>query len=221
ETFQGHTDEITCIDISADSTLLVCGTWRGTTWIWSMETNKLVVGPLKFKNRADFEVPVGAVRFSQDSKKFAVKSSVGKCLEVWDVQAQKLDLSVGEGHYCQGISIFPPLFWATKDRTIVTSFSFTDGPNDVDEPKMIYEFDPSTLETVGAPFEGHTRYIESLALSFDCALLASSSSYDPAIKLWAFESRQLLACLDFHDPQTPNNLIFSPNLHQLAYTAWV
>ncbi|KAG2744607.1 hypothetical protein P692DRAFT_20743442, partial [Suillus brevipes Sb2] len=79
----------------------------------------------------------------------------------------------------------------------------------------IYEFDASTLETVGTPFEGHTgtRHVKGLALSFDGALLASSSR-DGTIKLWAFESRQLLA--SFH-VQNSRALILSPDSRKLAY----
>ncbi|KAG1758191.1 hypothetical protein EDD22DRAFT_957142 [Suillus occidentalis] len=36
---------------------------------------------------------VGAVRFSTDSKKLTFKSDVGKCVEVWDIESQKLDVS--------------------------------------------------------------------------------------------------------------------------------
>lgn len=64
-------------------------------------------------------------------------------------------------------------------------------------------------------FEGHTHTICGLALSFDCALLASASRH--TIKLWAFESRQLLAS---SNDQHVELLIFSPKLHQLAYTNW-
>ncbi|KIK43120.1 hypothetical protein CY34DRAFT_804122 [Suillus luteus UH-Slu-Lm8-n1] len=80
----------------------------------------------------------------------------------------------------------------------------------------IYEFDASTLETVGTPFKGHTKLVTGLALSFDDALLASAS-FDNTIKLWAFESRQLLA--SFH-VQDIFRLILSPNSHQLAYTTY-
>ncbi|KAG2743297.1 hypothetical protein P692DRAFT_20707282, partial [Suillus brevipes Sb2] len=76
----------------------------------------------------------------------------------------------------------------------------------------IYEFDASTLETVGTPFEGHTDLVRGLALSFDGALLASSSR-DDTIKFWAFESRQLLASFDV---QHPSNLILSPDSRKLA-----
>jgi len=81
--------------------------------------------------------------------------------------------------------------------------------------RKIYEFDVSTLETIGAPFERHISHFTGLALSFDCALLASTSEYDDTIKLWAFESHQLLASFDVHKPHT---LILSPNSWQFAYT---
>ncbi|KAG1813977.1 uncharacterized protein BJ212DRAFT_386335 [Suillus subaureus] len=65
-----------------------------------------------------------------------------------------------------------------------------------------------------APLKGHTIVISGLALSSDCALLASSS-YDRTIKLWAFKSRQLLASFDV---ESPHALVLSPDSRQLAYT---
>ncbi|KAJ8590841.1 hypothetical protein M405DRAFT_815417 [Rhizopogon salebrosus TDB-379] len=78
---------------------------------------------------------------------------------------------------------------------------------------MINELDALTLESVGAPFEDTNR-IDSLALSLDCALLASASR--DGIKLWAFESRQLLASFGVHYHVC--DLIFSPNSRRLAYS---
>jgi WD40 repeat protein len=82
---------------------------------------------------------------------------------------------------------------------------------------VIYEFDASTLEPVGAPFERHIKVISGLALSFDGALLASASD-DNTIKFWAFESRQLLASFNVMNPR---HLILSPTIStQLAYTTY-
>jgi WD40 repeat protein len=64
---QGHSKLISCIDISADNTLLASGSWDSTARIWNLETGKLVAGPFKS------EVYVGTVRFSTDSKKLAVE----------------------------------------------------------------------------------------------------------------------------------------------------
>ncbi|KAG2042014.1 kinase-like domain-containing protein [Suillus americanus] len=202
-TYEGHSQRITSIDISGDSTLLASGAEDFTVRIWNLETGKPVAGPFK---SADW---VGAVRFSRDSKKLAVKSWWGNYLEVWDVETQKLDVRVGTF----GVASFSstPVFWTTNDKTIVTAFSLRHH----DTTRTIYEFDVSTLQTVGAPFEGHTKIITGLALSLDCALLASASA-DKTIKLWAFESRQLLASFDLLS--TAPHLILSPDSRQLVYT---
>jgi WD40 repeat protein len=89
KTYQGHSRIINCIDISKDSMLLASGSNDSTARIWSLDTGKLVAGPFKSAHW------VGAIRFSQDSKKLAINSVVCSCLEVWDVQSQKLDRRVG------------------------------------------------------------------------------------------------------------------------------
>jgi hypothetical protein len=204
---QGHSQMIECIDISADNTLVASGSAADTTArIWNLETGKLVAGPFESVNR------VSAVRFSTDSKKLAVELWAGKCLEVWDIQSQKLVKRIGIESKPGGPRS-APIFWTNKNKNILAAFSFTE---DV-YAKTIYEFDASTLETVGTPFEGHIKFVSGLALSFDCALLASSSYYDEIIKLWAFESRQLLASFDV---QNPSNLILSPDSRKLAYTTY-
>ena len=205
KTFQGHSRTVTCIDVSVDNKLLASGSTDCTARIWNLNTGKLVAGAFECVDM------VGAVRFSQDSKKLAVKSGVdGRCLEVWDIQEEKLDVAKHGG----GILFNSPVFWTRKDKSIVAAFSFED---DFRNPMKIYEFDGSTLETVSAPFEGQTSDIIGLALSFDCAFLASASYYGYVIKLWAFESRQLLASFDVHKPRT---LILSPNSRQLTYTTF-
>jgi WD40 repeat protein len=207
KTFEGHSESawMTCIDISMDSKLLASGSWDGTVRIWSLDTGELVAGSF---DSVGFPGTVDAVRFSHDSRKLAVKSQ--SYLEVWDIQAQKLDNKVGKRN---GLPWLPrvPVFWTTKDRTIVATFCFTEGDND--HAKTIYEFDSSTLETVGTPFEGHTYRVTGLALSNDSTLLASAS-FD-GIKLWAFESRQLLASFD---DTAANQLVLSPDSRKLAYT---
>jgi WD40 repeat protein len=201
KTFKGHSGWIKCIDICADSTLFASASNDHTMRVWSLDTGKLVAGPFE---SVDW---VGAVRFSRDSKKLAVNSSFGNCLEVWNVQTQKLDIRVGE--FALSDETFAPVFW-TNEETILAVFSFITE----EDATTIYEFDASTLEIVGAPFKGHTDVVFGLALSFDGALVASASH--GTIKLWAFESRQLLA--SFHVQvgyQSP--LILSPSSEQLAY----
>ncbi|KAG1794681.1 WD40-repeat-containing domain protein [Suillus plorans] len=201
KTFKGHSRRIRCIDISMDSKLLASGSDDQTARIWNLGTGKLVAGPFK---SIDW---VGAVRLSTDSKKLAVKSWLGTYIEVWDVESQKLDVRAGE-YEVGGTSA--PMFWTNNNNIIIAAFSFTTDDN----ARTIYEFDASTLKTVGAAFEGHTKDVTGLALSFDHALLASAS-FDNTIKLWDCESRQLLASFNV---QNLLRLVLSPDSRQLAYT---
>jgi WD40 repeat protein len=77
--------------VSVDITLLARRADDFTAWIWNLDTGKLVAGPFKSMGM------VSAVQFSTDSKKLTLKSDVGKCVEVWDIESQKFDVRVG-GH---------------------------------------------------------------------------------------------------------------------------
>jgi WD40 repeat protein len=61
KSFKGHSNPITCIDISTDNTLLASGSWDSTARIWNLDTGKLVAGPFKSEDY------VGAVQFSPGS----------------------------------------------------------------------------------------------------------------------------------------------------------
>jgi WD40 repeat protein len=191
---------ISYIDISADSMLLAGGSLNAMAWIWSLDTGNLLAGPFKFGDNY-----LGTLRFSADSQKLAVLGS--RCLQVWDVQAQKLDVQTSAHNNAMHACL--PVFWTTKDKSIIAVFRFP--ANDYD---AIYEFDASTLKTVGAPFKAHAGFIRSLAFSSDHVLLASSCFQ--TINLWAFKSRQLLASFDLK--HAIFTLVLSPNSRQLAYT---
>ena len=215
KTFKGHSPGIICFDISVDSKLLASGVGDGF-WIWSLDTGKLLAGPSEFKTPMYHHV--SAVRFSQDSTKLAVRAH-GSGIEVWDIQAHKLDVVTKSGP-ARGwtMPVSAPLFWTTKDRTIVAAITWFPRPADDNNyhrqpANTINELDALTLESVGAPCED-TNHIDRLALSLDCALLASASH--DGIKLWAFESRQLLA--SFHIHYDVYHITFSPNSRQLAYS---
>ncbi|KAG1830839.1 hypothetical protein EV424DRAFT_1534771 [Suillus variegatus] len=200
-----HIGWIKYIDISADSALLAGESDDGAR-IWSLDTGELVAGPFKTLGS------ITSIRLSEDSRKLAVSLNWGKNIQVWDVQAQKLLVQKSTSSQHFGLEF--PVFWTAKDKSIVATFSFTRTGDDMDIT-TIYEFDASTLKTIRAPFK-HTDGISGLALSSDCVLLASSSNR--FIKLWAFESRQLLASFDVLE--SPRILVLSPNSHQLAYSTF-
>ncbi|KAG2068946.1 WD40 repeat-like protein, partial [Suillus decipiens] len=174
--FEGHSRDINAVDISAENTLLASGSDDETVRIWSLETGKLVAGPFNSISQ------VGVVRFSPDLKKLAAKLDWGTCLEIWDIRSQKLHATIGEPDR-NGI-ILSPVFWTNNNKTIIAAFEFSSESELDDHAKTIYEFDASTLEIIGVPFEGHTKFVDGLALSLDGALLASTSSHDDTIKLW-------------------------------------
>ncbi|KAG2737629.1 YVTN repeat-like/Quino protein amine dehydrogenase [Suillus brevipes Sb2] len=139
---------IWCIDISADSTLLAGASPREAR-IWNLDTGELVAGPFDIGNY----IPE-ALRFSEDSRKLAVRSySEERYLQVWDVQTQKLD--VQKSAHSSSTMSSVPIFWTTKDKSIVAAFK---SPDDTNLPVMIYEFDALTLKTVGAPFNTLLSY---------------------------------------------------------------
>jgi WD40 repeat protein len=194
---------IKCIDISADSTLVAGGSIDGRALVWSLDTGKVVAGPLKCSDGY-----VCALRLLDDSKSLAVMSNWGKRLQVWDVQAQKLDVSREESAANNGLPL--PVCWTTKKKSIITVFSFTSD----DTATTNYELDALTLKAFGDSFKGHTKIITGLALSAGYVLLASASD-DDTIKHWSFESRQLFASFDVH---VPYSIVLSPDSCQLAYT---
>lgn len=70
KTFEGHSQRVTCIDISADNARLVSGSEDKTMRIGNMDIGKLMDGPFKSGDG------VGTVRFSTDLKKLAIKSKI-------------------------------------------------------------------------------------------------------------------------------------------------
>jgi len=187
------------------------GRWVVTDWVDQIHRylrgqRVVVAGPFKTLGS------ITSIRLSEDSRKLAVSLNWGKNIQVWDVQAQKLLVQKSTSSQHFGLEF--PVFWTAKDKSIVATFSFTRTGDDMDIT-TIYEFDASTLKTIRAPFK-HTDGISGLVLSSDCVLLASSSNR--FIKLWAFESRQLLASFDVLE--SPRILVLSPNSHQLAYSTF-
>ncbi|KAJ8585768.1 prolyl oligopeptidase [Rhizopogon salebrosus TDB-379] len=103
----------------------------------------------------------------------------------WDNTTRRWDLQAGE-------EIEDVRDLCDHDR-VVQSISFSpDGKQmtSVAWDSIIRRWDLQTgkeiEDTLGAPFEGHTKAIRGLALSFDGALLASTSN-DNTIKLWTFK----------------------------------
>ncbi|KAG2339310.1 WD40 repeat-like protein [Suillus weaverae] len=200
-TLKGHKKWIRSISYFPDGQRMISGSWDKTTRQWDLKAGKEIeeardtgiVKTFKGHSRQIFCIDISA------DNTLLASGSLDATARIWNLETGKL--------------VAGPF----KSASLVCAVRFSPDSKKLavhDSTKTIYEFDAVTLETVGAPFEGHTKAIGGLALSFDGALLASASA-DNTIKLWAFESRQLLASFDV---QNPSPLILSPDSCQLAYT---
>ncbi|KAG1870944.1 hypothetical protein C8R48DRAFT_670540 [Suillus tomentosus] len=143
KTLEGHSTEVTCIDISADSTLLASGSCDSIL-IWGLDTGKPVAGP--FKSDASEDDGVGAVRFSQDSKKLAVTLLCGKRLDIWDVHTQKLYARVGKSSTAVGGAWTPyglhkkhsPMYGFSRIYLSVHQYTSQSAPRHSQQPTFLH-----------------------------------------------------------------------------------
>ncbi|KAG2741432.1 WD40 repeat-like protein, partial [Suillus brevipes Sb2] len=207
-TLKGHGNFIPSISYFPDGQRMISGSDDATARQWDLKEGKEIV-----EVRDVCEEWVSAVAVSSDSRWVvtgggAVKYASSPELKVCDVETGIVKNLQGHSRTTACIDISADntlLASGSFDRTtrirnletgklVAGPFESVDWVGSVqfstdskkladDDAKTIYEFDASTLETVGTPFEGHIKFVRGLALSFDGALLASSS-YDDTIKLW-------------------------------------
>ncbi|KAG2343650.1 WD40 repeat-like protein [Suillus weaverae] len=225
---KGHGDRILSISYFPDGQRMISGSLDKTTWQWDLKAGREIEGA-----RDVGEAMAWAVEVSKDGRWFVTGGGDYEHSELKACEVETGIVKIFKGHsrdiHCIDISAGNTLLasesmddtariWNLETGKIMAGpFACNSWCMSHDYAKTIYEFDAVTLETIAAaPFEGHTKNISGLALSFDDALLVSASSQDNTIKLWAFESRQLLA---FFDVQNPVRLVLSPDSRQLAYVS--
>ncbi|KAG2343648.1 WD40 repeat-like protein, partial [Suillus weaverae] len=196
--FEGHEDDIRGVVCAHDSETFASASWDETVCVWKRETGKIVLGPLKVGSWAL------SVSYSTDGKKLA--AGTARHIIVWNTKTGEELLKIKQRAFrvtftpdqLQMVStlrsqvtrvskisaaVSPELRDHFKDRAMSlldagTLDDFTD-----DDATTIYEFDASTLKTIGTPFKGHTDLVTAFALLFDGAFLVSASD-DFTVKLW-------------------------------------
>ena len=165
-----------------------------------MDTGELVAGPIK----SVLTTMLGAVRFSQNSKKLAVNGWMGRCgmskLRNW-IEKWGQNLAVMCHIRRSGETRIH------SSRIHIRRFK----PHHDLRVRRIDTGSGHCRSSFRRVFQNRSRS----SISFDDASLPSASD-DQTIKLWAFESCHLLA--SFH-VLNPDILVFSPNTYQVAYTA--
>ncbi|KAF2476795.1 WD40 repeat-like protein [Lindgomyces ingoldianus] len=190
-TLEGHSDFISSVAFSHDSTRLASGSGDHTVKIWDVSSGKCLS---TLEGRSSH---ITSVAFSHDSTRLA-SGSRDDTVKIWDVSSGKC-LSTLEGH---SSFIFSVAF--SHDSTRLASGSYDDTVKiwDVSSGKCL-----STLE-------GHSSFISSVAFSHDSTRLASGS-YDGTVKIWDVSSGKCLSTLEGYS-NSISSVAFSHDSTRLA-----
>jgi len=234
-TLIGHLNEVLCLDFSHDSVLLASGDDDGVIKLWDVAA-KMEVATISAHAEG-----VCSIGFSPDG---AMLASVSEdwTVKLWDVATgEKIATLCGSacGHFGDVNSVaFSPegfrLATASDDNIVklwdVASHAETATLKHSSDVKSVVFFqNGNTLGcTVGktvklwdvtnqqeiATLEGHTSYVNALALSHDGAFLASASS-DNTVKVWNMLTLQEDRTIEGYTLAV-NSIDFSPGDSLLA-----
>ncbi len=159
-TFEGHSDIVSSVNLSADGRHAVSGSGDRTLKLWEVKTGKCL------RTFEGHSKSVSSVSLSADGR-YALSGSGDKTLKLWDVATEKC-LRTLEGH-----------------RYDVTSVSFSaDGRYALSGSwdNTLKLWDVATGKCLRT-FEGHSKGVYSDSLSAD-GRYALSGSDDNTLKLW-------------------------------------
>ncbi|KAG2744642.1 WD40 repeat-like protein, partial [Suillus brevipes Sb2] len=174
---KGHKHNILSMSYFPDGQQMISGSYDRTARQWDLKTGKEIEGAWDVDSHSG---RINGIDISVDNTLLA-SGSDDETAQIWNLETGELVAGPFECFDDEGVGVGVVRFSTDSKKLALKSWAGT-----------ILEFDASTLKTVGTSFKGHTNVVTGLALSFDGALVASSSE-DDTIKLWAFESRQLLA----------------------------
>jgi WD40 repeat protein len=156
-----HSSWIRSLDFTADGTVLVTGSQDGTVKLWSTKTWRQQGEPIHCS------ATVTCVRYSPAGDLLAIATDL-------DIQIRNTGTKKCinfKGHAALNIA----LVW-TPDGTRVLSAGCTADPT-------IREWDSSTWQQVGDPWNGHTREINAIDVNVAGTLVVSASN-DNTVRLW-------------------------------------
>jgi WD40 repeat protein len=217
---EGHSDRVRALTVSRDGQMIASADTGGEIIAWHGETGESLTKPIKAHSRQIYSVD-----FSPDGTVLATYSSDGMtkfwCTKTWQMRGEPINcLDV----YCVRYSPSGELLAIATEHNIqiyntgtkkrVASFKAhtkwnwslawtPDGTRllsggDKDDP-TIREWDPLTWQQVGHPWEGHTRYINDIAIH-PAGTLVASASYDNHIRLWRLSDRRNIGIFQHSSP---------------------
>ena len=173
-TFEGHSDMVESMSLSADGRYALSGSYDKTLKLWNVNTGECL---------RTFEGHSGRVRSVSLSAngKYAISGSNDKTMKLWELSSGQCQRTF-EGH--------------SKDVNSVSlsadgSYAIS-GSND----KTLKLWNMSTGKCLRT-FEGHSKDVDSVSLSAD-GRYALSGSYDKMLKLWELSTGECLRTFEGH-----------------------
>ncbi|KAG1790602.1 uncharacterized protein HD556DRAFT_1488069 [Suillus plorans] len=200
---EGHSSEVRALAISRDGKIIASGDENGEVMAWHGETGESIAQPIKVRSRVIISVafsPDGTVKFW--------------CTKTWQMQGEPIECGYAESvRYSpsgellaiatgSNIEIYNPLGIAReriaylKGHTESWNMSLAwtpDGTHLLSGGKnYVLEWDTSTWQQVGHPYEGHTDYINAIAIHPAGTLVAAASD-DKHVRLWRLSDQRTIA----------------------------
>jgi WD40 repeat protein len=216
---EGHSDKVWALAVSRDGQIIASGDEGGEIIAWHGETGESLTKPIKAHSDL-----ISSVDFSPDGTVLATGSKDDKtkfwCTKSWQMRGEPIK---GYG-YCvryspsgelfaiatyDNVQIYNPgtrervaFFKAHTDWNISLAWT-PDGTRllsggDEDDP-TIREWDSSTWQQVGHPWQGHTYYICAIAIH-PAGTLVASASYDNHVRLWRLSDQRTIGIFEHSSP---------------------
>lgn len=160
---KAHNSSISSLDFSPDGSVLATGSSEDKTKLWGTTAWHL-------QGKLNCGADVSCVRYSPAGAGELLAIASSNQIEIWNPRTERL-VALLKGHESYALS----LVW-TPDGTRLLSAGDSYDPT-------IREWDTSTWNQVGPPWEGHTEDITSLAVNASGTIVASAS-IDNYICIW-------------------------------------
>ncbi|KAG2353051.1 WD40-repeat-containing domain protein [Suillus spraguei] len=171
-----HSHYITSLNFPSDGTVLASGSFDKTTKLWNTKTWQEQADPIGCVTR------VHCVRYSPSGELLAIATDCN--IQIYNSGTREPVASF-KGHSPASLNF--SLTW-TPDGTRLLTGGYKSDPT-------IREWDTSTWQQVGDPWQGHSKYINAITFN-PAGTLVASASEDNHVRLWQFSDRRTIATFE-------------------------
>ncbi|KAF5847015.1 hypothetical protein GGP41_003314 [Bipolaris sorokiniana] len=204
QTLEGHSDIVSFVAFSHDSTRLASASSDRTVKVWDASSGACL------QTLEGHSSAVTSVAFSHDSTRLA-SASHDRTVKVWDASSGACLQTLKDHSETVSSVAF------SHDSTRLASASWDRTLASASSDRTIKVWDASSgvcLQTL----EGHSHYVSFVAFSRDSMRLASAS-HDRTVKVWDASSGACLQTLKGHS-DTVSSVAFSHDSTRLASASW-